>query len=73
MQTQVENMLDKGIIRPSNSPWSGPAILVPNKIADSTPILMFCVDFRARNSGTKYDTYPIPVFDEATASLHGSK
>jgi hypothetical protein len=36
MQTQVENMLDKGIIRPSNFAWSAPAILVPKKSADGT-------------------------------------
>jgi hypothetical protein len=73
MLTQVENMLDKGIIRPSNSPWSAPAILVPKKSADGTPKFRFCVDFRALHSVTKYDTYPIPVFDEVTASLHVSK
>ena len=73
MQTQVENMLDKGVIRPSNSPWSAPAILVPKKSADGTPKYRFCVDFRALNSVTKFDSYPIPVFEEATASLHGSK
>ena len=70
MQTQVENMLDKGVIRPSNSPWSAPAILVPKNSADDTPKYRFCVDFRALNSVTKFYTYPIPVFEEATAS-HG--
>jgi hypothetical protein len=34
---------------------------------------MFCVDFRALTSVTKYDTYLIPVLDKAMASLHGSK
>jgi len=71
MQTQVENMLDKGAIRPSNSPWSAPAILVAKKSANGTPKYRFCVDFKALNSVTKIDTYPIPVFEEATASLHG--
>ena len=41
MQTQVENMLDKGVIRPSNSPWLAPAILVPKKSADGTPKYRF--------------------------------
>jgi len=71
MQTQVQDMLDKGVIRPSNSPWSASAILVPKKSADGTAKYRFCVDFRALNSVTKFDTYPIPVFEEATASLHG--
>ena len=73
MQTQVDNMLDKGVIRPNNSPWSAPAILVPKKSADDTPKYRFCVDFRTLNSVTKFDTYRIPVFEEATASLHGSR
>jgi len=73
MQTQIENMLDKDVIRPSNSPWSAPAILVPKKSADGTPKYRFCVDFRALNSVTKFDSYSIPVFEEATAFLHGSR
>jgi hypothetical protein len=31
MRAQIETMLDKGVIRESNSPWSAPAILVPKK------------------------------------------
>ena len=73
MQTQVESMPEKHVIRPSNSPWSASAILVPKKSADGTAKYRFCVDFRALNSVTKFDTYPIPVFEEATASLHGSR
>jgi hypothetical protein len=68
MQTQVKNICDKGIIRPSKSPRSAPAILVPRKNADGTPKFRFCVDFRALNSVTKFDNYPIPVLDKATAS-----
>jgi hypothetical protein len=34
MQRQVQNRLDKGIIRESKSPWSAPAILIPKKSPD---------------------------------------
>ena len=54
-------------------PWSAPAILVPKKSADGIPKYRFCVDFRALNSVTKFDTYSIPVFQDATVSLHGSR
>jgi len=73
MQAQVENMLDKGVIRPCYSPWSAPAILVPKKGADGTPKYRFCVEFIALNSVMKFDTYLLPVLQEATASLHGSR
>ena len=74
MQTQVQKMLDKEVIRPSNSPWSAPAILVPKKKGpDGKPRYRFCVDFRALNSVTRFDPYPLPLIEEATSALHGSK
>ena len=53
MKSQIEKMLDKGVIRESNSPWSAPAILVPKKSADGKPKFIFCVDFRALKSVTR--------------------
>jgi len=73
MQAHVEKILEKGVIRPSNSPWSASAILVHKKSPDVTHKYRFCVDFRALNSVTKFDTYPLPVFEEATASFKGSR
>jgi hypothetical protein len=58
MQTQVQDMLEKGVIRESKSPSSAPAILVPKKSPDGKPKYKFCVDFRAPNSVTKFDSYP---------------
>jgi len=59
-------MLKKGIIRDCSSPWSAPAILVPNKSPDGIPKVRFWVDFGALNSVTKFDPYPLPVFEGAT-------
>jgi hypothetical protein len=73
MRNQVEKMLDKGVIRDSNSPWSAPAILVPKKSLHGKPKFRFCVDFRALNALTKFDTYPLPGFEETTSTLYGSK
>jgi hypothetical protein len=66
-------MLDKNIIRESQSPWSAPAILAPKKSLDGKPKYRFCVDFRALNAVTKFDSYPLPTFEETTSNLHGSK
>jgi hypothetical protein len=46
MKTQVEKML-QGMIKDSDSPWSAPAILVPNKSLDVKPKYRYLVDFRA--------------------------
>ena len=73
MKAQVENMLRKGVVRPSSSPWTSPAILVPKRSPDGKPKFRFCVDFRALNSVTKFDSYPLPVFEETTANLFGSR
>ena len=73
MQTQVENMLDRGVIRESRSPSSAPAIFVPKKSLDGKPKFRFCVNFRALNSVTKIDSYLLPVIDETTSTLYGSK
>ena len=73
MKSQIEKMLGKKIIRQSNSPWSAPAILVPKKSPDGRPKLRFCVDFKALNAVTKFDPFPLPVFEGTTSSLFGSK
>jgi hypothetical protein len=73
MKNQIWDMLDKGVIRESSSPWCAPAILIPKKSPDGKPKYRFCVDFRALNGITRYETYPLPVFEETVAKLHGCK
>ena len=73
MDAQVQKMLRQGVIRESDSPWSAPAILVPKKSLDGKPKYRFCVDFRALNAVTRFNPYPLPPMDEATATLYGSR
>jgi hypothetical protein len=72
MRTQIQQMLNKGVIRERKSPWAAPAILVPKRNTNGKPKFRFCIDFRALNV-TNFDTYPLPVFEEITSSLHDSK
>jgi hypothetical protein len=73
MKIQVEKMLTQGNIRENNSPWAERAILVPEKTPDGKTKCRFCVDFRALNAVTKFASYPLPVFEETTSTLHGSR
>jgi hypothetical protein len=73
MENQVQDMLDKGVIEPSASPWNSPVILVPKKSKDGRPKYRFCIDFRALNAITRFDACTLPVFEDTMSTLHGSK
>jgi hypothetical protein len=73
MQNQVDQMLKKGIIRSSTSTWSAPSLLVPKRSPDGKLKYRFCVDFRALNAVTRFDPYPLPIMEETTSALFGSK
>jgi hypothetical protein len=73
MKEKVQKMLDQGVIRGSNSPCSAPALQVPKKNRAGKPRFRFCVDFRALNAVTRFDSYPLPIFEKTTSTLHGSR
>jgi hypothetical protein len=52
----LEELLKKGYICPSHSPWGAPILFVKNK--DGT--LRFCIDFRWINKATVKKKYPLP-------------
>lgn len=65
---QVQEMLHKGIIQESASPWAAPVILVKKKDGS----WRFCVDYRRLNNVTKKDVYPLPRIDDALDCLHSA-
>ena len=70
IRRQVDEMLEAGIIEPSESSWSSPVVLVAKP--DGTQ--RFCVDYHALNSVTKRDLYPLlPQCDDILESLAGTQ
>lgn len=60
MKVEIEYMLQHGLARHSQSPWSSPCLLVPK--ADGT--YHFCTDFRKINAVTKADSFPLPRMED---------
>jgi hypothetical protein len=59
LKVQLNELLKKGLIRPSSSPWGYPAIFVKKK--DQS--LRMCVDYRPLNAVTVKNKYPLPRID----------
>ena len=66
---QVQQMLTNGVIRPSNSPWASPVVMVKKKDRS----LRFCVGFRQLNAAAIKDAHPIPRIDDLLDALHGAR
>ena len=65
----LHDLLDKGVIQPSDSPWSTPIVLARKKDGS----VRLCVDYRKVNSITRKDAYPLPRIDDTLDTLAGSK
>ena len=69
LKTQLQELIEKGFIQPSSSPWGCPAIFVKKK--DET--LRLCVDYRPLNEVTIKNKYPLPRIDLLFDQLAGAK
>jgi hypothetical protein len=69
LKIQLQDLLNKGFIRPSSFPWGCPAIFVKKK--DQT--LRMCVDYRPLNEVTIKNKYPLPRIDILFDQLTGAR
>jgi hypothetical protein len=69
LKKQLQELLDKGFIRPSTSLWGCPALFVKKK--DES--LRMCVDYRPLNAVTIKNKYPLPRIDVLFDQLVGAK
>ena len=60
LKAQLEELLSKGFIRPSISPWGAPVLFVKKKDGS----LRLCIDYRQLNRVTIRNQYPLPRIDE---------
>ena len=68
LKAQLEELLSKGFIRPSISPWGDPVLFVKKKDGS----LRLCIDYRQLNRVTIRNQYPLPRIDELFDQLQGS-
>ncbi|GJY09867.1 putative reverse transcriptase domain-containing protein [Tanacetum coccineum] len=68
LSEQLQELSNKGFIRPSSSPWGAPVLFIKNKDGS----FKMCIDYRELNKLTVKNHYPIPRIDDLFDQLHGS-
>ncbi|KAI3738348.1 hypothetical protein L2E82_28377 [Cichorium intybus] len=66
--SQLQELLDKGFIRPSSSPWGAPVLFVKKKDGS----MRMCIDYRELNKITIKNRYPLPRIDDLFDQLQGA-
>ncbi|GJV95998.1 putative reverse transcriptase domain-containing protein [Tanacetum coccineum] len=64
---QLQELTDKGFIRPSSSPWGAPVLFVKKKDGS----FRMCIDYMELNKLTVKDRYPLPRIDDLFDQLQG--
>ena len=68
LSSQLSELLDKGFIRPSYSPWGAPVLFVKKKDGS----FRMCIDYRELNKLTVKNRYPLPRIDDLFDQLQGA-
>nr|GEZ13029.1 putative reverse transcriptase domain-containing protein [Tanacetum cinerariifolium] len=68
LSEKLKELSDKGVIRPSSSPWGAPVLFVKRK--DES--FRMCIDYRKLNKLTVKNRYPLPRIDDLFNQFQGS-
>ncbi|CAA7040908.1 unnamed protein product [Microthlaspi erraticum] len=68
LKAQLEDLLDKGFVRASSSPWGAPVLFVKKRDGS----MRLCIEYRGINNITINDKYPLPRIDELLDQLRGA-
>ncbi|GKD49625.1 putative reverse transcriptase domain-containing protein [Tanacetum coccineum] len=68
LSDQLQELSEKGFIRPSSSPWGAPVLFVKKKDGS----FRMCIDYRELNKLTMKNRYPLPRIDDLFDQLQGS-
>ncbi|CAH9076112.1 unnamed protein product [Cuscuta epithymum] len=68
LHKQLQELLEKGFIRPSFSPWGAPVLFVKKKDGS----MRLCIDYRELNKVTIKNRYPLPRIDDLFDQLKGA-
>ncbi|GFW27567.1 retrovirus-related Pol polyprotein from transposon opus [Trichonephila clavipes] len=71
IQTQIEELLKAGFIKPSHSPYAAPVTLAYKK--DGGKRSRLCIDYRKLNEITQKDSTPVPLIDFVIDNLTHAK
>ena len=69
LKEQLQDLLEKGFIRPSVLPWGAPVLFVKKKDGS----MRMCIDYRKLNKVTIKNKYPLPRIDDLFDQLQGAK
>ncbi|GJS05309.1 putative reverse transcriptase domain-containing protein [Tanacetum coccineum] len=69
LSTQLQELSNKGFIRPSSSSWGAPVLFVKKKDGS----FWMCIDYRELNKPTVKNQYPLPRINELFDQLQGSR
>nr|GEX92203.1 putative reverse transcriptase domain-containing protein [Tanacetum cinerariifolium] len=69
LSTQLQELSDKGFIRPSSSPWGASVLFVKKKDGS----FWMCIDYRELNKLTVKNRYPLPRIDDLFDQLQASR